>query len=410
MRLHSIFKVRSGQENFFTIAPSPCKSVFFDSTPFFPKYNSRHACEKNSAAVCNAAAKESAAVNIPSFFCRLRRALALSLFSVSVLCLFVFFSQTGNAADGKNLSIALILESGVSDHGAADMLKGALKEAAAKHGAAAEVIIADPDKCDQTDVFRKAAAEHSLVIIAEGRLHEILRDNAAAFPKTMFGCIDTGVRNRNIMSVTFEDNEPAYIAGALAGELLDPATKVGWLQAEKTPMLNNMYKAFSDGLQLSHQGPAPLQMSAGFNKPLAEADALRRLEEKGCSVVVIAGGYGQRGAWNAAGTTRALLVGMDQDQSSQAPGRVPFSIIKRFDRALMEIVDSAASGHFRAKDILVYTLANGGVDIQLSADWAKDHPVSKKLSQRISDLRHEITAGHIKFTDLRDPTLCDCLD
>lgn len=272
------------------------------------------------------------------------------------------------------------------------------------------MVIADPDKTNQTDIFRKAASDHDLVIVAEGRLHEILRDNAAAFPKTMFGCIDTGVRNRNIMSVTFEDNEPAYIAGAAAAKLLAPGTKIGWLQAEKTPMLNNMYKAFVDGTQLSSPGMKTLQVSAGFNKPLAEADALRSLEEKGCGIVVVAGGYGQRGVWNAAGTTRALLVGMDQDQSSQAPGRVPFSIIKRFDRALTEIVDSAASGHFRAKDILVYTLANGGVDIRLSDDWAKTSPVSGKLASRMDDLRHEITAGNIKFTDLRDPTLCDCLD
>lgn len=339
---------------------------------------------------------------------RIKSALSFSLFFLTVFCSAVLLSQKESPA--RPLSIALILENGASDHGAADMLRDALRAAAAKHGASAEVVIADPDKTNQTDIFRKAASDHDLVIVAEGRLHEILRDNAAAFPKTMFGCIDTGVRNRNIMSVTFEDNEPAYIAGAAAAKLLAPGTKIGWLQAEKTPMLNNMYKAFVDGTQLSSPGMKTLQVSAGFNKPLAEADALRSLEEKGCGIVVVAGGYGQRGVWNAAGTTRALLVGMDQDQSSQAPGRVPFSIIKRFDRALTEIVDSAASGHFRAKDILVYTLANGGVDIRLSDDWAKTSPVSGKLASRMDDLRHEITAGNIKFTDLRDPTLCDCLD
>ena len=291
-------------------------------------------------------------MSISFLLSRIKSALSFSLFFLTVFCSAVLLSQKESPA--RPLSIALILENGASDHGAADMLRDALRAAAAKHGASAEVVIADPDKTNQTDIFRKAASDHDLVIVAEGRLHEILRDNAAAFPKTMFGCIDTGVRNRNIMSVTFEDNEPAYIAGAAAAKLLAPGTKIGWLQAEKTPMLNNMYKAFVDGTQLTSPGTKTLQVSAGFNKPLAEADALRSLEEKGCGIVVVAGGYGQRGVWNAAGTTRALLVGMDQDQSSQAPGRVPFSIIKRFDRALTEIVDSAASGHFRAKDIHVY--------------------------------------------------------
>ncbi len=399
---------RSGQENFFTKASFPCKSIFFDINPIFPKYNRLCHYRINSAGPLSPPPQECAPVSISFLLSRIKSALSFSLFFLTVFCSAVLLSQKESPA--RPLSIALILENGASDHGAADMLRDALRAAAAKHGASAEVVIADPDKTNQTDIFRKAASDHDLVIVAEGRLHEILRDNAAAFPKTMFGCIDTGVRNRNIMSVTFEDNEPAYIAGAAAAKLLAPGTKIGWLQAEKTPMLNNMYKAFVDGTQLTSPGTKTLQVSAGFNKPLAEADALRSLEEKGCGIVVVAGGYGQRGVWNAAGTTRALLVGMDQDQSSQAPGRVPFSIIKRFDRALTEIVDSAASGHFRAKDILVYTLANGGVDIRLSDDWAKTSPVSGKLASRMDDLRHEITAGNIKFTDLRDPTLCDCLD
>ena len=398
---------RSGQENFFTKASFPCKSIFFDINPIFPKYNRLCHYRINSAGPLSPPPQECAPVSISFLLSRIKSALSFSLFFLTVFCSAVLLSQKESPA--RPLSIALILENGASDHGAADLLD-ALRAAAAKHSASAEVVIADPDKTNQTDIFRKAASDHDLVIVAEGRLHEILRDNAAAFPKTMFGCIDTGVRNRNIMSVTFEDNEPAYIAGAAAAKLLAPGTKIGWLQAEKTPMLNNMYKAFVDGTQLSSPGTKTLQVSAGFNKPLAEADALRSLEEKGCGIVVVAGGYGQRGVWNAAGTTRALLVGMDQDQSSQAPGRVPFSIIKRFDRALTEIVDSAASGHFRAKDILVYTLANGGVDIRLSDDWAKTSPVSGKLASRMDDLRHEITAGNIKFTDLRDPTLCDCLD
>ena len=388
---------RSGQENFFTKASFPCKSIFFDINPIFPKYNRLCHYRINSAGPLSPP-QECAPVSISFLLSRIKSALSFSLFFLTVFCSAVLLSQKESPA--RPLSIALILENGASDHGAADMLRDALRAAAAKHSASAEVVIADPDKTNQTDIFRKAASDHDLVIVAEGRLHEILRDNAAA----------TGVRNRNIMSVTFEDNEPAYIAGAAAAKLLAPGTKIGWLQAEKTPMLNNMYKAFVDGTQLSSPGMKTLQVSAGFNKPLAEADALRSLEEKGCGIVVVAGGYGQRGVWNAAGTTRALLVGMDQDQSSQAPGRVPFSIIKRFDRALTEIVDSAASGHFRAKDILVYTLANGGVDIRLSDDWAKTSPVSGKLASRMDDLRHEITAGNIKFTDLRDPTLCDCLD
>ena len=293
--------ISNKQENFFTKPPFPCKSIFFDINPIFPKYNRLRHYRINSAGPLSSPPQECAPVSISFLLSRIKSALSLSLFFLAVFCSAALISQKESPA--RPLSIALILENGASDHGAADMLRDALRTAAG----------------NQTDLFRKAASEHDLVIVAEGRLHEILRDNAAAFPKTMFGCIDTGVRNRNIMSVTFEDNEPAYIAGAAAAKLLAPGTKIGWLQAEKTPMLNNMYKAFVDGTQLSSPGTKTLQVSTGFNKPLAEADALRSLEEKGCGIVVVAGGYGQRGVWNAAGTTRALLVGMDQDPAGSRP-------------------------------------------------------------------------------------------
>lgn len=94
-------------------------------------------------------------MSISFLLSRIKSALSFSLFFLTVFCSAVLLSQKESPA--RPLSIALILENGASDHGAADMLRDALRAAAAKHGASAEVVIADPDKTNQTDIFRKAA-------------------------------------------------------------------------------------------------------------------------------------------------------------------------------------------------------------------------------------------------------------
>lgn len=312
-------------------------------------------------------------------------------------------------AEAAALRVALILENEQPDHGAADLLRQGLANAARTTGAITEVIIANPDKDDQTEIFRKAAASHDLVLVASVRLHEILRNNAANFRLVKFGCIDTGVRASNIMSVTFADEQAAFLAGAASAILAAPGEKLAWLLAEKTPPLDSMLNGFTEGARISRPGIEIITRESGFNRPLETAKQLRALSSAGAGVIVMAAGYGSSGGYNAAGTVPALLVGMDADQSALAPGRVPFSIIKRYDKAVEDIVASAASGHFRAKEILEYNLANNGVDLKLSDDFLKAHRFPAGLERRVLELRKELSAGNIQLKDLRTPTLCNCL-
>lgn len=115
-----------------------------------------------------------------------------------------------------------------------------------------------PPESDQQETFRQAARESDLVLVASDRLHEILRNNAANFRKTMFGCIDAGIRAPNIMSVTFADEQAAYLAGAAAAMLtgrtglpgINRDKTVGWLSGEDTPALRSLFSGFSGGAQL----------------------------------------------------------------------------------------------------------------------------------------------------------------
>uniref|UniRef100_UPI00272A1ECB BMP family ABC transporter substrate-binding protein n=1 Tax=uncultured Desulfovibrio sp. TaxID=167968 RepID=UPI00272A1ECB len=113
-------------------------------------------------------------------------------------------------AAASPLRVTLLLE-----HNAAtawtDLLRAGLARAEQELPIQAAVRVLPPDS-DQQAAFRQAARESDLVLAASDRLHEVLRNNAANFRKTMFGCIDAGGRAPNIMSVTFADEQAAYLA------------------------------------------------------------------------------------------------------------------------------------------------------------------------------------------------------
>ena len=87
------------------------------------------------------------------------------------------------------------------------------------------------------------------------------------------------------------------------------------------------------------------------------------------------------------------------------------SILKHPDKAVYDIVASAASGHFAGKEILVRDLQNGGVGITDMEPFkaAAGKNVPQDMDRRLRELRGEILNGGVHLKSLRERTLCDCL-
>ncbi|MBD5539534.1 MAG: BMP family ABC transporter substrate-binding protein, partial [Desulfovibrio sp.] len=299
-----------------------------------------------------------------------------------------------------------------------DLLLAGLERAGRDFGMRTSVVYA-PKGEGQAEALRKAAAGADLVLVASDGLHEALRDNAANFRRTMFGCIDAGVRAPNIMSVTFADEEAAFLAGAAAALLtraklpgINAGATIGWLSGEDTPAMRSLFSGFFEGAQLAAPEVRVAQAVVGsFTDGAAAAAKTADLLAAGADVVALAAGAGNPQALAALRSANAYLVGLDTDQSAAFPGHVLLSIVKRADKAVYEIAASAASERFRGKEILVYDLANGGVDAAglpaFLAACGKGAPES--IGRRVGELRRELINGSIRLHSLRARTLCDCL-
>ena len=141
------------------------------------------------------------------------RPVPLMLTLLLFLCL--GFSQPAHCAGAEKpqgpLRVALLLETPTGDNDWNDSLVDGLRQAERELGIKASVITAQPgyDEAALQEMLRTAAGNNDLVLVASNGLHEVLRNNAANFRRTMFGCIDAGIRAPNIMSVTFADEQAA---------------------------------------------------------------------------------------------------------------------------------------------------------------------------------------------------------
>lgn len=319
------------------------------------------------------------------------------MFFIRVLFFCLVLAGTVEAAP---LRVALLLESDEPSPWT-DMLRNGL----ANTPVAGDVIIARPGE-DQTGIFRKAAQEHDLVIVASDGLHEILRDNAASFRRVMFGSVDAGIRAPNIMSVTFADEQAAFLAGAAAAAMARDrgAPVIGWLSGADTPAMRSLFSGYSEGALLEVPEARVIQAVAGsFNAPATAAEKTAWLADAGAKVIALAAGAGNAAAAEAAKARNVPFMVVD------GPA-VGATLSRSADRAIAEIINSAASGNFRGKEIITYDLSNGGVGFNGLERLAGKSAASRDILRRSQELANEIRKGAIRLHSLRQRTLCDCLD
>lgn len=335
------------------------------------------------------------------------------MWKLTVLLFALFFCAP---AYGDPFKATLILEhDGDSPWNA--LLKSGFEKGAKDFNLDAAVIVA-PANSAQEDIFRNAAGASELVIVASDNLHEILRNNAANFRRVMFGAIDAGIRAPNIMSVTFADEQAAFLAGVAAAMLttaknlsgINPDKTIGWLSGADTPAMRSLFNGYCEGARLVDPQIRIAQAVVGsFNDPELAAEKTAALVDAGADVIVLGAGAGNGAARDVAGAKRALVI--DLDAAEPAPGSIA-TIAKALDKAVYEIVASAARGKFRGKEIIVYNLENKGVDLAGLDRFIHREPkgTPAEVYRRVNELRGELAKGSIRIKSLRARTLCDCLD
>ncbi|MBN1939366.1 MAG: BMP family ABC transporter substrate-binding protein, partial [Candidatus Aminicenantes bacterium] len=266
-----------------------------------------------------------------------------------------------SARTAGRLKVALIFDlGGRGDGGFNDSAYRGLDRAVKELGI--EAVLREPRRNLEREMsLNEAAASDAGLIIGVGfNFSDRMSDLAARFPGKKFVCVDYGRKYdlsgrpvplpANLAGLRFKEEEGSYLVGLIAA-LKSRTGRIGFLGGMDGPIIRKFEAGYAAGARSVRPRIVILSRFAGitaraFNDPAKGYEIATAMFKENADVVYHAAGATGAGLFRAAREAKRWAIGVDVDQSAQAPGLVLTSMTKNVDVAVFETIKAAAQGRF----------------------------------------------------------------
>jgi basic membrane protein A len=309
----------------------------------------------------------------------------------------------------KKLKVGMVLDTGgVDDRGFNEYsLKGA-REAAAKAGIEFSYVASESTALYERNIDKMIAEGADLIFTVGFTLANATAKAAIRYPEHHFAIIDYAYSPgsgcpetvqdcytvagglANVTSLVFAEDQPAYLAGALAA-CLSKTGIIGSVAGHEIPPVVRFVEGFENGARsvrpnvVTHKRYIP-----DFDDPDTGRVAAMDFISKGADVLFCAGGTTGLGGLQAAKEAGLMAVGVDVDQYltfPEAGGALITSAMKKVDVAAGLTVTAFAQGRLNA-GIQRFSLSNGGVGLAPFHEWEERIPAACK--ERVKTARARV--------------------
>ena len=243
--------------------------------------------------------------------------------------------------------------------------------------------------------LRRMAQKGADPVIAVGFGHaSALEKVAKEFPKAHFAIIDSEVKQPNVQSVLFKDQEGSFLAGWLAATT-SKSGKVGFVGGMDVPLIRRFQCGYEQGAKVANPKVEVVSNMTGTT-PSAWSDPTRGGElakaqfSRGVDVVFAAAGGTGIGVYQAAKDQGKLAIGVDSNQNHLQPGTMLSSMLKRVDNAVYGLVLDAKNGSWKP-GLRVLGLKEQGVGLAMDQNNAK--LVSDATKKKLAAVEADIVSG-----------------
>ncbi|MGN7469174.1 BMP family lipoprotein [Brevibacillus sp. SAFN-007a] len=307
---------------------------------------------------------------------------------------------TGQEGAGKK-RIALILPEKIGVNPFFQQMDEGAKKAGQEFGAEVKTIESTDHGAIEENLRVAVAENYDLIITSSFESEDALKKVAAENPDRNFAIIDTVVDLPNVRSVTFREQEAAYLMGAAAG-LATKTNKVGMVVAMDIPLLKKWTGGFQEGLKATNPNAEFLVNYVGSFSDPAKAKELALLQaSKGADFINGAAAVGDLGVFEAAKEKGFYTAGQDVDRTTIDPEHIVLSQLKGTDTAAYETVKSFVEGSFKP-GVISYGLKEKGVGVTYVTHESQT-PLNAFIGQEVVDkvkaISEEIVAGTRKVPD-----------
>jgi basic membrane protein A and related proteins len=243
------------------------------------------------------------------------------------------------------------------------------------------------------------AEDHCDIVFAIGNDQDkAVAAVAVKNPDTKFAIVDAEVKQPNVRSLVFSEEQGSFLAGYLAG-LTTKTGKVGFVGGMDIPLIKKFECGYAAGMVTAN--PKAEFLPAKYTDSWDDADkgkaAADVLFNSGADIVYHAAGRCGLGVIKSAKEHGKFAIGVDSDQDDVEKGTVLTSMVKHVDEALYQTIKDVATGKF-TPGTKVYDLKAGGVGLSEMRFTKKLDGMKEALAKtnKIADL---IKKGTLKVPD-----------
>jgi len=282
----------------------------------------------------------------------------------------------------------------------------------AKRELNAQVQIIEPgDGSDRAAALRMLAASHHPLIFAVGFVFtDDLLQVAQDYPDVRFAGIDFALRYdaeqkpvslpNNILALKFREEEGSFLAGALAG-MVSITHQVGFVGGMESPLIHKFSAGYRAGVAAVCEICNVRIMFAGvtpnaFKDPGTGREMALNQYQNGVDIIYHAAGATGLGVFQAAREMHKLVIGVDSDQSNEAPDQVLSSMVKRIDNATFTAIEDMIAGQ-NPHGVRWLGLKEQGVE--LIHNPRLQYLLTPQIDHKLNELKTQIIRGEIKVPD-----------
>ena len=269
--------------------------------------------------------------------------------------LFVFFfliTTLCHTAPGKPIRVGLVLDKGGKDDKSFNTAayKGAT-EAEKKYGVQLKTVETSDDVSIEPSIRTFAQKGFNLVIGIGFAMQSGIRKVASEFPDTHFLLIDSEVDLPNVRSITYQEHEGGYLAGAIAA--LSSQTKtIGFVGGMDVPLIRRFELGYRAGAKAVVPNVTVITNYVGstsdaWRNPTKGKELALSQYQKKVDIIFAAAGASGLGVFDAAEEQNKFAIGVDSNQNWVKPGKILTSIIKRIDLGVISTIDAEVNNKFK---------------------------------------------------------------
>lgn len=252
--------------------------------------------------------------------------------------------------------------------------------------------------------IKNLAKKNSLIFGMGFRMKDSIENIAKKNVNKSFVLIDNISDLANVKSITFKEEEGAFLMGIIAGDMTK-TNKVGFIGGAQDEVIQKLEAGFTYGVNKVNKDAALDLMDKSNVKYTMDFDneekgykAAKELYNSGVDIIFHGAGKCGAGVFRAAKEEGKYAIGIDEDQSEKFPEYSDFiisSMIKRTDLAVYETIEEFIKDTFKSgKDnVSELGIKEKAIDVAESTK----NKVPKNILDEVNRYKDLIENGDIKI-------------